>query len=131
MARIVGLIDFGSMGNIESIRNAQSCRRQCQDNTDAKDFKGVERYVPGVVSFLKSKDTLKQTLRAYSRCREDTLHGICLCMQILATVGYEFGETDGLGLIDGEVRLMQCRPPCLYGLAVSSRFVVSSVLWYQ
>ena len=34
------------------------------------------------------------------------LLGICLGMQMLFDKGYEFGETDGLGLIRGSVRLM-------------------------
>lgn len=32
--------------------------------------------------------------------------GICLGMQLIFSKGYEFEETDGLGLIDGQVRLM-------------------------
>ena len=55
MARIVGLIDFGSMGNIESIRNAlESAGANVKIIQNAKDFKGVERYVlPGLVAFLR------------------------------------------------------------------------------
>ena len=73
--------------------------------------------------------------RLYGPIRDATRRyptlGICLGMQILATVGYEFGETDGLGLIDGEVRLMQCKSSVPHiGLAVSG-LRVSSVLWYQ
>ena len=29
--------------------------------------------------------------------------GICLGMQVIFSKGYEFGETDGLGLIEGSV----------------------------
>ena len=35
------------------------------------------------------------------------LLGICLGMQMLFEKGYEFGETDGLGLIKGCVKLME------------------------
>lgn len=114
MARIVGLIDFGSMGNIESIRNAlEAAGANVKIIQNAKDFKGVERYVlPGVGSFPEVMQRIHSS-RLYGPIRDATRRyptlGICLGMQILATVGYEFGETDGLGLIDGEVRLMQCK----------------------
>jgi imidazole glycerol-phosphate synthase subunit HisH len=34
--------------------------------------------------------------------------GICLGMQILAKIGFEFGKTEGLGIIDAEVKPILC-----------------------
>jgi imidazole glycerol-phosphate synthase subunit HisH len=114
MGSKVGLIDFGSMGNIESIRRALiAAGAEVKVIRDAGEFGGVDRYVlPGVGSFQK----VMETIRAHgmespiheAALRKPTL-GICLGMQILATLGFEYGETSGLGLIDGEVRLMQCK----------------------
>jgi imidazole glycerol phosphate synthase glutamine amidotransferase subunit len=41
--------------------------------------------------------------------------GICLGMQILSKVGYEFGETKGFGIIDAEVKKIEvkCKVPHL------------------
>ena len=38
---------------------------------------------------------------------EKPILGICLGMQILSTVGIEFGKTKGLDIIDAEVRLLR------------------------
>lgn len=110
----VGLVDFGSMGNIDSIRRALTaaggdvvCIR------DADSFSAVEKLVlPGVGAFHEAmeeihKRGLFQPIRAAAE-NKPTL-GICLGMQILASVGYEYGETPGFDLIEGEVKLIECK----------------------
>jgi imidazole glycerol phosphate synthase glutamine amidotransferase subunit len=37
--------------------------------------------------------------------------GICLGMQILSSIGYEYGKTDGLCLINSEVKAIFCEAP--------------------
>jgi len=37
--------------------------------------------------------------------------GICLGMQLLSRIGFEFGESEGLAVLDGEVRRMECKAP--------------------
>jgi glutamine amidotransferase len=49
------------------------------------------------------KRSLDQILRAQVIGRQIPFLGICLGMQMLATKGWEGGETEGLGWIDGEV----------------------------
>ena len=36
--------------------------------------------------------------------KQKPILGICVGMQVLANIGYEFGECNGLGLIDGSVK---------------------------
>ena len=114
MASKVGLIDFGVTGNIESIRRALlAAGAEVALVREADQFGGIDRFVlPGVGCFHEAMETirtkgLQDPLREAAQSRP-TL-GICLGMQVLATVGFEFGETPGLDLISGEVRLLQCK----------------------
>jgi len=63
--------------------------------------------LPGVGAFGNAieqleKYNLRDTILEYTKLNKPLL-GICLGMQILLKVGYEFGTHEGLGLIDGEV----------------------------
>ena len=64
--------------------------------------------VPGVGSFkgcispIRSKN-LDKVIYEFVKM-EKILVGICVGMQILFDIGFEFGKTKGLGLIKGEVR---------------------------
>ncbi len=114
MARRIGLIDYGSMGNSESIRRALSAAGgEVVIIRDAGGFAGVDKYVlPGVGAFHEAMDEIRRKgLEAPIRdaARSKPTLGICLGMQMLASVGYEYGETPGFDLIDGEVRRMQCK----------------------
>lgn len=114
MACRVGLIDFGATGNIESIRRAlTTAGAEVVILSEADQFSGVDKYVlPGVGSFHEVMGTLRRRgLEAPIRAAAESKPtlGICLGMQILASLGFEYGETIGLDLIDGEVRLMQCK----------------------
>lgn len=116
MAEKVGLIDFGSVGNVESVRRALiAAGAEVKLVRTADEFDGVSHYVlPGVGGFnevmegIRAKG-LEESIRQAAQSRP-TL-GICLGMQILASLGFEFGETAGLDLIDGEVRLICCKAP--------------------
>lgn len=114
MTIIVGLIDFGLTGNIESIRRALvMAGADVKIIRDKSDFSGVDRYVlPGVGSFHEVMEEIRNKGLEIP-IREAVLSrptlGICLGMQLLATIGFEFGETAGFDLVDGEVRLMRCK----------------------
>lgn len=65
--------------------------------------------MPGVGSFNSAMKKIKQSLPLV--CLEEEVVrggkpflGICVGMQVLADVGYEFGKCDGLGWISGSVR---------------------------
>lgn len=114
MSTTIGLVDYGSMGNIESIRKALSAAgAQVQIVNDARDLSKMSKLVlPGVGGFGEAMCQIHER-GMFSPLRDaakDTpMLGICLGMQMLATVGFEFGETPGFDLITGEVRQMQCK----------------------
>ena len=65
------------MGNIESIRNAlESAGANVKIIQNAKDFKGVERYVLPVGSFPEEKQRIHSSrlYGPFAMLREDTLH---------------------------------------------------------
>lgn len=116
MARVVGLVDVGLLGNIASIRRALLAAGAQVEVVDRPEQlqQAAKLVLPGVGSFAEAMAEITtrgwlQPLREAALSRP-TL-GICLGMQLLARVGYEFGESEGLGLLDGEVRRMECKAP--------------------
>lgn len=63
--------------------------------------------LPGVGAFKKAVDALNERklvpVIQQAANQGIPILGICLGMQLLFDKSYEFGESDGLGLIDGEV----------------------------
>lgn len=114
MGTNVGLIDFGATGNIESIRRALSAAgANVTILREAAAFEGQDKYVlPGVGSFYEVMLEVRRRNLEEAICSIAKTHptlGICLGMQMLATLGFEYGESAGLDLIEGEVRLMHCK----------------------
>ena len=107
---MTAIIDYGA-GNLFSVKNALDFLGI--ENTithSADDLRAADRLIlPGVGAFPDAMrmlcesgliDVIKEQVQT------KPLLGICLGMQMLFDKGYEFGETDGLGLIRGSVRLM-------------------------
>lgn len=114
MASKVALIDYGA-GNLHSVHNALKAVGADVDVTsDANAVRAAERIVlPGVGSFKACAEGLR-AISGMVDAMTERVHiggapflGICVGMQLLATRGLEHGETDGLGWIDGEVRLIE------------------------
>ncbi len=116
MKQRIGIVDYGIAGNLLSISRAiESVGGVVRFVEEPKHFSQVDKIVlPGVGSFADGMKKLKDKHLAEAlleSCQEDekiTL-GICLGMQILAKIGFEHGETEGLALIDAEVRKIQCK----------------------
>jgi glutamine amidotransferase len=109
MSTVVGLINYGIAGNIHSIKKAvERAGGNVKIINMADDFSGVEKIViPGVGSFKDAmgeleKSALLEPLKN-AVITTPTL-GICLGMQLLASLGFEYGKTKGLCLIDAEVK---------------------------
>ncbi|MDR1292116.1 MAG: imidazole glycerol phosphate synthase subunit HisH [Clostridiales Family XIII bacterium] len=104
---MIAVIDYDA-GNIFSVKNAldhlgfesvQACR---PDDV----VKADKLILPGVGAFPDAMRSLRERGLADAIVREakrKPLLGICLGAQLLFEKGYEFAETDGLGLIPGYV----------------------------
>ncbi len=116
VAPTVALIDYGS-GNLRSAEKALA-RAAAEGGTgheivvtsDPSAVARAERVVlPGVGAFadcmagVSAISGMRAALEVAVLARGAPFLGICVGMQLLATVGREFGETPGLGWIDGEV----------------------------
>jgi glutamine amidotransferase len=109
----VAVVDYG-MGNLDSVcRAVEECGGNPVLTDRAEEIeKATHVILPGVGSFAAGMCNLRQ--RALDTILSDRVVGkgvpflgICLGMQLLATVGCEGGRTSGLGWIRGEVRRLQ------------------------
>jgi imidazole glycerol phosphate synthase glutamine amidotransferase subunit len=108
---IIGIINYGIAGNIHSVQKAiEKAGGKTLIINQVSDFELVDKLViPGVGSF---KDGMKELdnddfINPIKDFKKPIL-GICLGMQILADLGFEFGRTKGLGLVEAEVKLIIC-----------------------
>lgn len=114
MSKNVSVVDYGSAGNIESIRKALVAAGADVRIVNAPDdvLESSRVVLPGVGSFAEGMRQIhdRGLFEAVKRVAEDRpVLGICLGMQMLADIGFEFGETAGFGLIEGEVRQVLCK----------------------
>ena len=105
---MVIIIDYG-MGNLKSVYNAlKKIECQCMISADIEVIKSADAIIlPGVGSFKDcmanlNKAGLVNVIREFVATGKPLL-GICLGMQVLFNRGYEVEETEGLGLLDGQV----------------------------
>ncbi len=121
MAEVIALIDYGA-GNLHSVANALRAAgaEGVRITADADVVRAADRIVlPGVGSFR----ACAQGLRAIPQLIESMTErveiggapflGICVGMQLLATLGVEHGTTPGLDWIAGEVRLVDRTDPAI------------------
>lgn len=122
----VAIIDYGS-GNLHSA--AKAFERAAREvgvaseilvTSKAQDVASADRIVlPGVGAYADCKsgllavpglaDALTRAVRENGR----PFLGICVGMQLMATRGLEFGVTDGLGWVGGEVQPIAPADPAL------------------
>lgn len=109
---MIAIIDYG-VGNLFSL--TQSLCAIGQDvcvTADAEEIAKADRIIlPGVGAFADAIAKLKETkldkvVLAEAK-KGKPLMGICLGMQLLFEKSLEFGEYEGLGLIEGQVVPMQ------------------------
>jgi glutamine amidotransferase len=126
MARTLAVIDYGS-GNLRSAAKAlarvageRNADVDIVVTSDADEARRADRIVlPGVGAFadcmtgLKAVPGMMDTLTEAVKHRRVPFLGICVGMQLLATVGHEFGDHEGLGWIAGEVMRLSPSDPSL------------------
>jgi glutamine amidotransferase len=127
MTATVALIDYGS-GNLASAAKALARaadtlgpgKFEIVTTADPQAVKEAERIVlPGVGAFADCMKGLSAVPGMVGALREKVLQkgapflGICVGMQLLATVGREFGSHAGLGWIAGEVVKIAPSDPAL------------------
>lgn len=111
MSNIIGLINYGIAGNIHSIKKAiEKAGGVVKIINTKEELESVKKLViPGVGSFKDAMQELQKSglldALKVAAATKPTL-GICLGMQILSTLGFEYGKTKGLSLINAEVKPM-------------------------
>lgn len=109
MSTVIGVINYGIAGNIHSIKKAiEKAGGSVKIINEASELESVAKIViPGVGSFKDAMQELQNNglLEALkiAAATKPTL-GICLGMQLLSSLGFEYGKTKGLGLINAEVK---------------------------
>ena len=107
---MIGIIDYG-MGNLQSVVN--SCEyvgAEVKLIRTAKELEMVSKVIlPGVGAFREGMNQLEslsmvEPLRKAAIEKKVPFLGICLGMQLLATLGTEGGDRPGLDLIKGTVK---------------------------
>jgi imidazole glycerol-phosphate synthase subunit HisH len=114
MSSTVGVIKYGIAGNIHSIVNAIiKAGGKVKIIENPEDLLVVDRIVlPGVGSFHDGMEELvRSNLLNAIKTFEKPVLGICLGMQVLAKIGFEYGRTIGLGIVNAEVRAIKCDGP--------------------
>ena len=108
---MITIIDYKS-GNLKSISNGfKKLGEEFQITDNAETISDATHLVlPGVGAFRDAMTMLNESgfteaIKEQAAAGKPIL-GICLGMQMLFEKGYEFGETDGLGLIPGKVVLI-------------------------
>jgi len=106
------IIDYGA-GNVESVANAFSVVKSGGEiliSNKLSEIKSADHLIlPGVGAFgdcmegLKSINGLLPELRKQVLTEKKPLLGVCVGMQVLASVGHENGNHQGLGFINGSV----------------------------
>jgi glutamine amidotransferase len=111
----VCILDYGS-GNVKSVYNLIKTftKNVVISNNNSDLTEATHLILPGVGAFgasmqkIKKKIDLNKLNELVFEYKKPFL-GICVGMQVLADVGYEFGEHEGLGWIHGKVVHLESR----------------------
>ena len=113
---MIAIIDY-QMGNLRSVQKGfEKVGHEAIVTDDAAVLADAEKIVlPGVGAFedavahIERRKLVDPILAAIDQGKP--FLGICLGLQLLFDVSYEHGEHRGLGIIPGEVRRFELRPP--------------------
>jgi len=106
---MIAIIDYG-VGNLFSLKSSlREIGAEAVVTSDEKVIAEADRIIlPGVGAFEDAARKLRESGMAEVVKKEAAagkpMMGICLGMQLMFDVGYEYGVHEGLGLIRGSVR---------------------------
>ena len=106
---MIGIINYG-LGNLFSLRSSfEAIGENVIVTGDPKEITACDRLIlPGVGAFRDAADLLSKTgldkVIKNEAASGKPILGICLGMQLLLEISYEYGEWNGLGLIPGVIR---------------------------
>lgn len=106
---MVAIIDYG-VGNLFSLKSSfAAIGVEASVSADPEVLRGADRLIlPGVGAFGDAAAKLRESgldkVLLEEVAKGKPLMGICLGMQMLLDVSFEYGEHKGLGLIPGEIR---------------------------
>ena len=111
----VCVLDYGS-GNVGSVYNLLNrLNYNVKISNSSLDIKNSSHLIlPGVGAFGASIEKIRtkiqiDLLEHEVKIKRKPFLGICIGMQILADKGFEFGEYDGLGWIEGTVQKLKAK----------------------
>jgi glutamine amidotransferase len=104
----IAIIDYG-VGNLRSVEKAFSAQGiPAEVSSDEAVLRSADKLVlPGVGAFAACMQSLRRSgfdrLVLEAAGQGKPLLGVCVGLQMLFDVGYEFGSHEGLGLLRGSV----------------------------
>lgn len=113
---MIAIIDYG-VGNLFSLKSSfAAIGQEAAVTSDPEVIRRADRVIlPGVGAFRDAADKLHASgldgVVKEEAARGKPLLGICLGMQLLFEKSYEYGEHEGLGLLQGEIRPIGERIP--------------------
>ncbi len=116
---MIGILNYG-MGNLLSVKNSLDYLGESSEICD--NYKDLDKYnkiiIPGVGSFPDCINNIKKmnfldSLNTKALDEKIPILGICLGMQIMASVGYEMNETAGLGWFNAKVDKIKVSDPSI------------------
>ena len=108
---MIAIIDYG-MGNLRSVQKAfEYLGNKAVITQQPSEIQKADKVVlPGVGAFRDAMQTIKQ--KGIDKVLYDVVEqkkpllGICLGMQMFFEKSYEYGEHKGLGILQGEIKLL-------------------------
>ena len=105
---LIAITDYGC-GNLFSLSSSvKALNLDCEITGNADELRKADKIIlPGVGAFADAAKKLNDTGLGKTICEEaqkgKPILGICLGMQLLFEKSYEYGEHEGLGLIEGDI----------------------------
>lgn len=110
---MIVIVDYG-LGNLYSVAKAfEMIGSPAEISGDMSVISRADRIVlPGIGAFgdgidYLSRNGLDEVIKKEILVNKKPFLGICLGMQLLADIGYEYGEHKGLALVSGKVRKLE------------------------